>query len=457
MTRYVKLFSGGLAALLLFSAPALLSGCAGQEGDVNLHGQPVSELPAPTTLSDDDKKELLAAVERQVKDRAYVAGVDFSKWPDHVKKHQKEFDNADTVAQFTRAVNRALNEFGVSHIDIMSPKMVQTQHETSFGGIGVGIKLGDKDEGILIETVRAGGPADKAGIKEGDVIVAVNGKSPVVQGMIKGPVGTDVTLTVKHPKGAGDNAEKTEDLKLTRAKVEIVEAPHLTKVGDDAAVLRLDSFTEMYDRATIEKLFKQAKDLPMLVIDLRSNGGGSVTNLYHFLSLLLPRGTEVGTFINRKMAQDFADATKENDKDATKVAEWAERKVKIRSNPLPYFAGKVAVLINPGTASASEITAAALRELREAPLIGVHSAGAVLMSQYVPLKSGFQMKVPTSDYVTIKGLRIEHNPLKPDLDVSAARSYSPMKDESKDETVLKAVEYLRTHAPAAAKEEEKKN
>ena len=71
------------------------------------------------------------------------------------------------------------------------------------------------------------------------------------------------------------------------------------------------------------------------------------------------------------------------------------------------------------------------------------------MSTYVPMKNGFQMKVPTSDYVTIKGVRIEHNPLKPDLEVSQARRLDPLRDLSKDDTVLKAIDYLRTHSDAA--------
>src|SRR5262249_14921172 len=150
---------------------------------------------------------------------------------------------------------------------------------------------------------------------------------------------------------------------------------------------------------------------------LRSNGGGSVLNFIHFLGTLLPKGTEVGTFIDRKMVRQYLEDTgdKEAKPDPVKVAEGSDRKGKINRNPVEPYTGKVAVLIDRRSASASEIVAAAMRELRDAPLVGDRSAGAVLMSTYVKMDNGFEMKVPTSDYVTIKGLRIEGSPLQPDV------------------------------------------
>lgn len=440
----------GLVGVMAMVGGMCFFGCA-RTTQIEEARQPVSQKPPESTITDEDKEALLAAIERQVKDRAYAAGVDFTKWPDHIKKYQSEIDRAATMNQFTRAVNRALNEFGISHIDLMSPSMAKMQSETSFGGIGITPEY--TKEGVKINGIRTGGPADKAGLKEGDVIIEVDGKSPVDQGMIRGVVGTELTIKYRRKSEDADAGEKTDSVTLKRAKISYIMPPRIVKVGEDAAVIRLDSFSEEYDRKTVEKVFREAKDVPMLVIDLRSNGGGAVVNLYHFLSMLLPKGSEVGTFINRSMARRFEDETKGDDKDPTKVAEWSEKKVRIRSNPVPAYGGKIAVLIDGGTASASEITAAAMRELKDAPLIGTNSAGAVLMSTYVPMKGGFQMKIPTSDYVTIKGLRIEGNPLEPDMRLG--RRFMRMnQDASKDEAVIKAIELLRTK-PDPKKDEEK--
>jgi len=448
--------AAGLAVFLATAGTAFVAGCA-SELDGFGWAQPTSaepQSPAPNgTLTDEQKEKLLESVTELVRERAYATGVDFAKWPDHIKKHQGAIDRATTMTQFSIAINRALNEFGISHIDVMSPRAAQMQHSPKFGGIGITAET--VENGIRVTSVRENEPAAKAGLKSGDVITEVDGTRAEL-GSIRGAVGTDVRLTVLRADG------KTDEVKVKRAEINTALAPRIVKVSDEAAVVRLDSFTDGYDPKVVAKVMRDAAAYPYLVIDLRSNGGGSVTNFINFLSMLLPKGTEVGTFISRDMVKRYAEdqglKPDEGEKiDPVKVAGWSDRKVRINRNPVDPYPGKVAVLIDRGSASASEIVAAALHELRDAPLVGDRSAGAVLMSQYVKMDGGFEMKVPTSDYVTIKGLRIEGSPLQPDVKVGGGgwgRRRNQAPDYAGDKAVQAAIDAIRARGGVASEHAE---
>ncbi|MFT3687005.1 MAG: S41 family peptidase [Phycisphaerales bacterium] len=433
----------GLVLLLATAGVAVVGGCMGDYEGFGWNSQPTSPEPrdpsAPVpngTLTDEQKEKLLDSVTDLVRERAYATGVDFAKWPDHLKKHQAAIDRATNMTQFSNAVNRALNEFGISHIDLMSPRQAQMQHAPRFGGIGITAEA--VETGIRVTSVRDNEPASKAGIKTGDVITEVDGQRAEL-GSIRGLVGTPVKLKVVRSEDG-----KVSELTVKRAEISIAQPPRLTKVSDDVAMVTIDSFTDEYDRDIVKKVMKEASAYPNLIIDLRYNGGGAVVNFIHFLSTILPKGTEVGTFIDRRMARQFenSDDNKGETPDAVKVAAWSDRKVKINRNPVDPYTGNIAVLINRASASASEIVAAAVRELHEGILVGEHSAGAVLMSTYVKMDNGFEMKVPTSDYVTIKGMRIEGSPLQPDVKARAWNRIRPV-DPKDDEVVQAAVSALR--------------
>ncbi|MBL8759441.1 MAG: hypothetical protein JNK35_13540, partial [Phycisphaerae bacterium] len=146
----------------------------------------------------------------------------------------------------------------------------------------------------------------------------------------------------------------------------------------------------------------------------------------------------IGTQVGKDMSARFAEETGGDPADAVAVAAWTKSKVRVRRNATTPYPGKVAVLINRASASASEIVAAALRELKDAPLVGSQSAGAVLVSTYMPAGDGFQMKVPISEWVTIKGRRLEGNPLIADVRVDSRR-----RSVADDESAKVALDRLR--------------
>ena len=447
----------------------------------------VPALAEPITRA--EKERLIASAEKLVQDRAYASGTDFSKWKEIREKYRQQIDNAATDSDFARVLNRALREFGISHIDLSTPSMAQQRRQNEFVGIGIrhsgegidrgvtikgitpggpaaeaGLDVGDVitsvdskevsgpevlaegdklvltvlrgpeqtrvvtlvraespmglglsydrrplSRGLTIQSLISGGPAEKAGLKAGDTITHVDGQKIYDPAMIRGEEGSKLTLTVRRADGA------VEDVTLARAKIVTKEAETFTRLSDDASMIKIPTFSTGYDRKKVEELFAQAKDDKYLVIDLTSNGGGAVDNMLHFLGFLLPRGTAIGTSVSKRVADRYAEQTKGDPSDVVKVAEWADAKMRVRRGTLTPFAGKVAVLTNRASASASEIVANAMRELKDGVLVGNPTAGAVLVSTPVKLEDGFEMKVPISDYVTIKGKRLEKHPTEPDL------------------------------------------
>lgn len=184
---------------------------------------------------------------------------------------------------------------------------------------------------------------------------------------------------------------------------------------DDSALLRVPSFARGYDEEQIASLFEEAAKAKYMVIDLRGNPGGEVEKMRQFLGFVLPANTPVGTFVSRNIARDYEKSEKGTKPDAIKIAAWARKEFKPRRTDIEAFKGKVAVLVDGGSASASEIVANAMREWQKSPIIGAPTAGAVLVSTFNRLSYGFQIQYPVGDYVSYKGIRLEGNPVKPDV------------------------------------------
>lgn len=368
---------------------------------------PLSVLAGP--ISAEEKQAIMRATERQVRDHAFAVGVDFDRWPKILESYQKRLDGASTSEEFTFMVNRALNEFGISHIDLLNPAMAEASKGSTFPGIGVSF---DRSRNPVIQRVLPNSPAERAGLMVGDVLLLADGKE--INGntsVLRGPVDTTVTVTVRR-------GENELSMLITRAKVSFREVETLKPIGEDAAVLRIPAFTSDYDRSAVGRLMREAVGKKYLIIDLRSNPGGEVRNLLHFLGFLLPDGTPIGTSVTREMTKQYADETGGDPADLPAIGKWAREKFVVSRSSYRQFKGKIAVLVNGQSASASEIVSSALMELREAVLVGSRTAGAVLVSTYEDMPGGFKMKVPHSEYVSIKGRRIEGNPLKPDVAVS---------------------------------------
>lgn len=358
------------------------------------------------------KREVLASMTELITKQAFVPGVDFNSWPKTLATIQSDLDAADTPAKFVMTVNRALRQYGLSHIVLFSPVAATSARTNRMVGIGVRIQI--EDAGIRVVRLFEGGPADAAGMQPGDLIVKSDGKPVKHPSELAGEAGQALSLTFVR-----DGVEMTRRVVRREFSMDVPET--LSWVDPNAAVLTIPSFDRSYSPERVNDLMQEANKADMLVLDLRGNVGGRVINLLHLLAYFFPTGSEIGTFIERRHLDAFVEEHQREPKDLAELAAWVPKKV--RPTPLgtrPYR-GKVAVLVDRGTGSAAEMMAAALREKRQAVLVGSPTAGAVLASLMRPLAHGYLLQFPVTDYVTTAGLRLEGNGLKPDIEAVTPR------------------------------------
>jgi carboxyl-terminal processing protease len=389
-------------------------------------------------FGEEQKAAVLQRMTRLIERNAFVPGVDFGKWATYLEGAQDSIAKAGTQEEFARAVNLALRNFGFSHIVLQSPRDVGIFRSGST--VGVGIATVPREEGLLVLRVVRDAPAEKAGLVPGDLILEVDGKKPEGISGISGPEGTQVRFKLKRRDGT------LSDVTLTRSKFSTVRPEELTWLSPDTARLNVYTFGPGYSARRVDTLMAEAAKAKNLIVDLRDNPGGAVLNLQHLLGYFVSRDRSVGTFITRDMVSAFKESNAGENSELAEIARWSQEQEEFRGQQVrparirgERFTGRVAVLINGGSGSASEIFAAAVREVGEAVIVGQKSAGAVLVSVIVPAGHGFSIQYPLSDYVTFGGRRLEGNGIEPDVASRESRVRLP---DDPDETIDKAKELL---------------
>ena len=255
-----------------------------------------------------------------------------------------------------------------------------------YGGIGSLIR--QKEDYVRIAQPYEGSPADKAGLKIGDKILAVDGTqtkgftTEQVSSRLKGEPGSKVRVTVEHLDGS------QETVTMRRERIAIPGVPYAGWVSDSIAYIRHSDFTEgCYEdmRAAIERLRAEGR-MKGLILDYRSNGGGIMQEAVKILGMFVPKGTEVLS-------------TKGRSEDSKQVYRTSVEPV------LPDI--PLAVLINGNSASAAEIVAGALQDLDRAVLIGQRSYGKGLVQSTRPLGYNAMLKLTTAKYYIPSGRCIQ--------------------------------------------------
>ncbi len=255
-----------------------------------------------------------------------------------------------------------------------------------YGGIGSLIR--QKEDYVRIAQPYEGSPADRAGMKIGDLILAIDGESAAgftteqVSSRLKGEPGSRVKVTVRHLDGSEETSE------IRRERIAIPGVPYAGWAADGIGYLRHSDFTEgCYEemRAALERLRSEG-ELQGLVLDYRSNGGGILQEAVKILGMFLPKGSEVVTTKGR------AESSKQH----------------YRTSTEPFLPDlPVVVLINGQTASASEIVAGAMQDLDRAVLIGQRSFGKGLVQSSRGLGYNTMLKLTTAKYYIPSGRCIQ--------------------------------------------------
>ncbi len=402
-----------LLSLAVLSALALSSALA---------QAPATETKPQTdpVFTTDQKTQILDRMTRVLTTQAFAGGADFSKLKELLDKNRESIDHASTPDAFAAAVNRSLQQLGYSHIVLFSPKAAQAF--TTRKMVGLGVRLDPTPEGLKVVDVIADAPAEKAGVEVGDTIITIDGKKAETSAPLGGAEGTSVKIELKKANGT------VKAIEITRRSFSLAEPETIRWATPEVAVVRIPSFMS-YDRAKIDTIMEEAKaKAKMIVLDLRSNGGGAVLNLLHLSGHFFKSDEALGTFITKSMQENFIKEKNVTDPALADIAAWSTSKVRpMRLSTEPY-AGKVTVLINGGTGSAGEMMAEGLKELRSAKVIGAKSAGAVLASTIVPISNGFQLQYPFTDYISIKGTRLEGNGVVPDITASMPKRFGQEDD-----------------------------
>jgi carboxyl-terminal processing protease len=259
---------------------------------------------------------------------------------------------------------------------------------------GVGIAVTAVPRGLRVATVYKDTPAREAGVQPGEIITGVNGHSiagkdeNAVTSQIRGPEGTKVTLTVE----AGNRVSR--DVTLTRRQVDIPQVTgHIEEVRDaKIGYVRLAGFFPGAHgelRKEVDNLYRQGAE--GLILDLRGNGGGLLTEAVLVSSIFVPDGVIVSTHGRTQNTRSF---------DAT-------------GDALP--AHPMVVLINGDTASASEIVTAALEQSGTAKVVGTTSFGKGTFQEVVPLNNGGALDLTVGQYLTRNGTSINDVGIPPEV------------------------------------------
>jgi len=285
--------------------------------------------------------------------------------------------------------------------------------------VGIGFQPEMVKDGIRVNDVFPDSPAAENGFEPGDVIIEANGKKPDNVFALRGEEGTEVTLKLKK---ASNGEVKT--LTIKRRAFSFTQPESIKWLDTETALVKIPSFM-YYQQGNVDTIMREVSDkhAKNLVLDLRNNGGGYVWALQNLAGYLIPEDKPLGTFINKQSWEKFTAGKKIDTKkiNLTEVAAAEPKKLSPISKAT-LFTGKVIVLVNGNTGSASEMMAAALRENVGAKVVGAKSAGAVLASTMAPLPGGYMLQYPFEDYVTIKGLRLEGNGVKPDYEAGTPKS-----------------------------------
>ncbi len=288
-----------------------------------------------------------------------------------------------------------------SYMNAKSFKDMQVQTRGEFGGLGLEVQQQDGFIKVIAPIDET--PSAKAGIKAGDLILAIDGESLASYSLqeavdkMRGAVGTNIKLTIKR-----DSEDRPFDLTITRAIIKIVSVRGRLE-RDTIAYLRIASFAEQTGnelRAMFKKLKAEAKDkITGVVLDLRSNPGGLLDQSVSVTEAFIDKGEVVSTRGRR----------------TEEVQRYSAHGGDITGG-LP-----LVVLIDGGSASASEIVAGALQDHHRAVLLGTRSFGKGSVQTIVPLPGNGAMRLTTARYYTPSGRSIQAKGIDPDILVEPAK------------------------------------
>jgi carboxyl-terminal processing protease len=346
--------------------------------------------------------------------------VDFSLFWDawrYIQEYYYKSDNLDYQKMVYGAIKGMIDSLGDPYTVFFDPSDAKKFTEDVSGNFsGVGIEIGLKDGVITVIAPLEDTPAWKAGLKAGDKILAID--KELTEGLtieeavkkIRGEKGTPVTLTIMR-----ESFDQPKDFTIIRDNI-TVPAVKISFLDNNIAHLKLLSFNENagyeFYRASLQIVMKNS---PGIILDLRNNPGGYLNGTVDLAGWFVKRGEVV---------------VREKEKDGR------EKTFKASGNQM-FLNTPVVILVNEGSASAAEILAGALRDIRGIKLVGTKTFGKGSVQTLLPLLDNSMIKVTIAEWLTPNGSQINDKGLEPDYEVKNEEN------SDKDLQLEKALEILK--------------
>lgn len=335
-------------------------------------------------------------------------------------KYDGEIDDNDLLEAAIKGMTQSLNDPYTVFMNADEYNSFVEQSEGHF--VGIGAQLGIKDDKVTVVAPLEGSPAEKAGLKAGDVILKVDGTEitePNVEktvSMIKGEQGDPVTLTISR------EGSEYQDITIVRDVVKVVSVKG-ELIDGNIGYIQMSSFDEDVAENFKEKIVElKNKGMKGMILDLRGNPGGYLTEAVKVASQFIPKG-DIVTYTIDKYG---------NKQESKSVGGEAQ------GMPL-------VILIDGGSASASEVVTGALRDYEAGTIVGTTSFGKGVVQQLIEFSDGSGgLKVTTSKYYTPNGENIHKIGIEPDIEVEIPDEISQKEyDRSIDPQFKKALEVIK--------------
>ena len=346
-------------------------------------------------------------------------------------------EDVDDVELISSAINGMLSDLDPHSSYLPSKEFSKMQERTKgeFGGLGIEITM--QDGYVLVITPIDDTPADRAGIQSGDLIVRINEKDVLgmtiseAVALMRGPIGSDLDITIRRGE------QEMIDITLTRDIIKMRSVRH--ESFDDVGYIRITNFTDQttpgLDKAIDALKEEHGSKLKGYILDLRNNPGGLLREAISVSDAFLEEGEIVSTR-GRDDSQNSRYFAVSGD-----VAKG-----------LP-----VIVLINSGSASASEIVAGALKDHERAVIMGTRSFGKGSVQSIIPMPGHGAVRITTARYYTPSGVSIQGTGIEPDINVELAIVEDIDEGAFREEDLNGALENTSTDEGEKATEDDRRD
>jgi carboxyl-terminal processing protease len=405
-----------------------------------------------TDIAPSIRREVFDKVCHLVPRKHFNPALNGADWPAVVENHKPRILEADTIERYENEVQELLNELKTSHTGFFHRSLRKVPARFSINATFQKISLNGSTH-WMFQDIHEGGAAHAAGLEPGDVLVELNGEDVLPPKAPIFPIGETTNIVVQRTSG-----EKTSirlDVPAPKSKKRPINQPRPVawrKLSGNIGLIKITMFTGMIgiDFAhDIDRAVADLRDCNRLIIDLRGNTGGGIGGL-RLMSYLAPDKRPIGYSLTKKRA-----AKGYRREDLTQFGRIPSHKFALLGLILRFglidksivvvtegFHGRVVILVNQHSASASEMLAGFAQENHLATIVGTKTPGRLLSGGAFKVGHGFVLGLPTAGYFTWQGTLLEGKGVEPEHSVEL--SYEALKEgrDTQMETAIEVVQSL---------------